>query len=279
MIPTLFLFLVASLNLHHISAFSLTLRSQNKSEVGREEWLVQNNQVDWKANSTAIVVVDMWNRHWCQSATTRVGELAIPMNETLSAARELGFHIVFAPSEVTSFYKTSNARQRTVSLQNFPLPGYFPKYKNLPAFPLSTNSDGGCDVNDNIGNPWTRQIATLTINEQVDYIISAENGTQELYNIVKSKNIKHLLYLGVHENMCIMNRPFGIEQMIGHGFPSHNIAIVRELVDVMYTPYDAPYVSHVHGVQLMTEYIEKFWVNSISMYDILTPWYNKKRKK
>ena len=44
-----------------------------------------NSVADWRENETAFVVVDMWDRHWCETATTRVAELAVPMNETLTA--------------------------------------------------------------------------------------------------------------------------------------------------------------------------------------------------
>lgn len=45
--------------------------------------------------------------------------------------------------------------------------------------------------------------------------------------------IKHLVYMGVHENMCIMGRPFAIEQMTRLGFVQDDIAVIKELVDVM----------------------------------------------
>jgi hypothetical protein len=51
------------------------------------------------------------------------------------------------------------------------------------------------------------------------------------------------------------------------------VAVVRELVDVMYTPKDTPYCSHAEGLRLHTEYIEKFWASSVSMYDVLVPSY------
>jgi nicotinamidase-related amidase len=85
------------------------------------------------------VIVDMWNVHWCHSATTRVGELAVPMNATLAAARAAGIHIIFAPSDVTSFYASSPARQRTLALPNATQPPSKPPHgPNPPAFPLGT---------------------------------------------------------------------------------------------------------------------------------------------
>lgn len=54
---------------------------------------------------TAVVVIDMWDRHWCKTFTARVGNLAPRMNRTLDACRKLGIQVVFAPSDVVDFYK------------------------------------------------------------------------------------------------------------------------------------------------------------------------------
>src|SRR4051812_49125722 len=37
-----------------------------------------------------VVVVDMWNWHWCKTAAARVGALVPRMDRVLDAARELG---------------------------------------------------------------------------------------------------------------------------------------------------------------------------------------------
>jgi hypothetical protein len=96
---------------------------------------------------------------------------------------------------------------------------------------------------------------------------------QELANVIAARSLKNLVYMGVHENMCIVDRPFAIKKVVGWGWGATNCAIVRELTDVMYTPKDPPYVSHSEGVQLQTEYIEKFLASSVSMYDFLVPEY------
>ena len=56
------------------------------------------------------------SRHWCPSATSRVAEVAVPMQEYLAAARSMGITIVWAPSDVTDFYNTTAARNNTLRL-------------------------------------------------------------------------------------------------------------------------------------------------------------------
>src|SRR6266536_5795399 len=56
------------------------------------------HQASWDPHKTAIIVVDMWDDHWCTGAAKRVSELAMPMNAMLKAARAKGVFIVHAPS-------------------------------------------------------------------------------------------------------------------------------------------------------------------------------------
>ena len=53
---------------------------------------------------TAVVVIDMWDRHWCETYTQRVANMVPRMNRTLMAARKLGMTVVHAPSDVLNSY-------------------------------------------------------------------------------------------------------------------------------------------------------------------------------
>ncbi len=65
-----------------------------------------------------------------------------------------------------------------------------------------------------------------------------------------------MLIMGVHTNMCILNRSFGIKALVQWGVDT---ALVRDLTDTMYNPALRPYVAHEEGTRLMVEHIEKFW--------------------
>ena len=58
--------------------------------------------------------------------------------------------------------------------------------------------------------PWTRQIDVLEIDEQRDFI--SDNGV-EIWNLMESRGIKNVMLMGVHTNMCVLGRPFGLRQM------------------------------------------------------------------
>src|SRR4051812_40689414 len=51
-----------------------------------------------------IVVVDMWNYHWCKTATMRVAALVPRMNAVLDVARDLGMTVMLCPSDVVDNY-------------------------------------------------------------------------------------------------------------------------------------------------------------------------------
>ena len=78
-------------------------------QVGREEWLVNHTVVDWKPHETAIIIVDMWNVHWCHSATTRVGEIATPMNHTLTAALAMSVTVMYCDASLGTLLKLHTA--------------------------------------------------------------------------------------------------------------------------------------------------------------------------
>jgi hypothetical protein len=85
------------------------------------------------------------------------------------------------------------------------------------------------------------------------------------FAFLQQRGIAHLLIAGVHTNMCILNRSFGIKQMVRWGV---DVALVRDLTDAMYNPAWSPYVSHEQGTQLVIEYIEKYWCPTLLSQDL-----------
>ena len=82
--------------------------------------------------------------------------------------------------------------------------------------------------------PHTRQPDAIAIDQDRD-VISADG--RELYRYVRHRGIAHVLELGVHTNMCILNRTFSIKPMVRWGV---EIALVRDLTDAMYNPARPP---------------------------------------
>ena len=71
---------------------------------------------------SALIVCDMWDKHWCSGANVRVAALVKKLEPVLETARRKGMIIVHAPSETMSFYANAPQRQRMLSLPAFTPP-------------------------------------------------------------------------------------------------------------------------------------------------------------
>jgi hypothetical protein len=125
------------------------------------------------------------------------------------------------------------------------------------------DADGGCDCAPPCPNrkAWTRQHPGLAI-ARADGI--SDNG-EEIYRLFASRGIKHVVLMGVHTNMCVLGRSFGIRQMTRLGF---DVVLARDLTDAMYNPRSRPFVSHARGTELVVEHVERHWCPTILGEDL-----------
>ena len=241
-------------------ALQLTTLRQVPKTTGRNGWRVVEEEVVWQPSETAIIIVDMWNKHWSWGATERVDIMAPRMNAVINTARNQGIQIIHAPSDTMDFYDGHPARNWVLDVPHVEMPD--PIEHPDPPQPVDS-SDGGSDTGEENGyKAWHRQHPAIEIQDG-DAI--SDNG-QEVYNVLMQKGIKNLLYMGVHTNMCVLGRSFAIKAMVQSG--QFNVALVRDLTDAMYNPFKPPYVSHEEGTQLIIAYIEKFWCPTITSDDL-----------
>ena len=214
---------------------------------------------EFPCSETAILLCDVWNKHWCTGATNRVNEMAPIMNSVIKVARENGVQIIHAPSDTLDFYADTPYRRRILEVPKVEPPE--PLDIQDPPLPID-DSDGGCDTGaERQHKAWESQHPAIEITG--DDVIS-DNG-QEVYSYMQSRGIKNLIIMGVHTNMCVLGRSFGIRQMTRWGV---QCVLVRDLTDAMYNPEKAPYVSHKRGTEMVIEHIEKYWCPSILSTDI-----------
>lgn len=250
---------------------SMELEPGTEKEAGKYRPAAKT--VHWAPEKTALVICDMWDRHWCKGAEERVGEMAPAMNSLVETARELGVQIIHAPSTCVDFYKDTPQRKRAIEAAYVKAPvelatkerwgtaWCWPQDEREPAMPID-DSDMGCDCKEKckIVPPWTRQIKTLDIREQ-DAI--TDNG-QEIYNLLAEGGIDNVILMGVHLNMCVLGRPFAIRQMVNVG---KNVLLIRDMTDTMYNSEKKPFVNHFRGTDLVVEHVEKYWCPSIESTD------------
>jgi len=213
------------------------------------------------ADRVAIIICDMWDRHWSRGAAERVDAMAPRMDRVVRATREIGVHIVHAPSDTLDFYADTPARARAQAA-----PVVAPSTElaiEAPPLPIDDSDEGSDTGETETVWVWTRQHPAIEIDHDVDAI--TDSG-REVYNLLQLWQSERVLLMGVHTNMCILNRSFGIKQMVRWGVP---IALVKDLTDTMYNPARSPYVDHNEGTRLVIGYIERFWCPTILSNDLL----------
>ncbi|MEC8932261.1 MAG: hypothetical protein VYB08_12630, partial [Candidatus Latescibacterota bacterium] len=268
-----------------MGTLQFTLRRQRliTDEDGYTVWRVNDDPELWPAAETALLLCDVWDSHWCRGARERLDDLIPQMNATVNAARDAGIQIVHAPSGTMEFYADHPARKRVldnalVDLPDETLPPpakdsgslvgamYAPSGTVVdydPPLPIDA-SDHGSDTGETEPGPkWARQHAGIDIDGERDLI--SDDGHQ-VYSCLLERQISGMLILGVHTNMCVLHRTFGIKQMTKWGM---EMVLIRDLTDTMYSPARPPYVGHEGGTQLVIYYIEKFWCPTALSSDIL----------
>ena len=243
---------------------TLSLRARRRNPEVSEETL------RWDVAQTAIIICDMWDAHTCSLSAQRVAALAPRMNQVVSAARSLGVMIVHSPSDTMKFYEGTPWRER---MRRAPrAESSTPILARCAREPLEErnfpidDSGGGCDdpvprAESGPPYPWTREHPAIDV---IGFDGVSENG-QEIYNFFRQEGITNVVLMGVHTNICILNRSFGIRQMTRLGF---HVVLARDLTDAMYDPRTRPFVSHARGTELVIEHIEARWCPSILSEDL-----------
>ncbi len=244
--------------------FNLRLQSR-APQTERLQW--EDVRVD--PHKTAVVVIDMWDRHWCKTYTERVAGLVPRMNATLDAARKLGLQVVWAPSDVVDFYRDEPQRKAMVAVPNHPEPALVAF--SPPQVPQGDYCECGPDQPCKSRKVWSRQHAGLVI--AANDLIADCNQGRELLNLCQERGINTLIYLGVASNMCVCYRSMGMIAMRAHGLRT---IFVRDLVEsIMANGFDParkvpdPNFTPAKGSALVQRFLEQHVAPSIESHQLL----------
>lgn len=213
------------------------------------------------AEQTAVIICDMWDRHWCRGASARVNEMAPEMDKVVRALRDRGCLIAHAPSGTMPFYRQHPARIRTLQLaEDQKLTVSSAGLKQLaaePSIPVDPNRIE-CDcgqIKCRQHEPWQRQINAIHIADQ-DLI---GEGSELLKAFIRL-SVRDVLVMGVHTNICVVGRDFGIRSLIRHGFRP---LLVRDLTDCMAPHDEFPFVSHFDALDYVIYHIETYLCGTV----------------
>ena len=247
-----------------MTRFSLDVRWREASSgrTGASDPAVR--AVEWHPDMAAVILCDMWDAHHCVSAANRVARMAPRMNEVIAAIRKQGALIIHAPSGCMDFYRASPGRRRALEAPHALAPvefdwnGWNPERESPLPPGMADPGPCSCDAPEPCCEarpscPWTRQIAAIEVAGE-DAI--SDDG-QEVFNMLEQRAIDDVVIMGVHTNLCVLGRPFGIRQLVHAG---KRPLLCRDLTDSFHR---LP-IGHDPGTDLVIEHIERHWCPSIT---------------
>ena len=247
----------------------LNVRERREEPKGSGKFKVVERTLDWEVGETAIIVCDMWDDHHCKMAAQRIGVMVPRMNAVLTAARDRGVTVIFAPSETMNIYAGSPQRRRMEQAKPTKPPVPIEKrcLRNPASEPATLPVDTDLDCDDCELGPVVRRHTRQHPGLDITGFDGVSDNGEEVYNYFAQEGIKNVVLMGVHTNYCILNRSFGIRQMLKLG---KNVVLARDLTDALYDPRQPPHVSHARGTEIVIEHIETYLCPSVLSAD-LTP--------
>lgn len=214
---------------------------------------------------SAVIVCDMWDAHHCVSAARRVAEMAPRLNETAAGLRARGALIIHAPGDCMEVYRDTPARLRAVNAPHAeaPVPFAWNGWERDPQarLPATLTDPGPCSCDGTAPPcsdgkppyPWTRQVASIEI-AQGDAV--SDDG-QEIYNLLEARGIADVIVMGVHTNVCVLARWYGIRQLV---FLGKKPVLCRDLTDSFHRDPRG----HAWGTEQVIGHIERHWCPTIT---------------
>lgn len=234
---------------------------RSRSTEGTDQVMVHSA---WAPASAAVVICDMWDTHHCVSAAARAEDMAPRMNELVSHLRAAGGLIVHAPAGCMDFYRDTPARLRAMQAPRVepPVSVDWQDWNEAREAPLPPSLVGptpcSCEATGPCGAggppwPWTRQTAAIHISAED----AVTDDGQELYSLLQHRGIEDVIVMGVHTNLCVLGRPYGIRQLTYLG---KRPLLCRDLTDSFHRDLRG----HFWGTRQIVAHIERHWCPTVT---------------
>lgn len=209
-----------------------------------------------------VIAVDVWNFHWCKTATMRVDAIVPRINKALTAARDLGMTVMLCPSDVVDNYVGYPQRERIFTLPKTPVP--LVEKVTCPPVPDA----GGCACHRErcaVNYGWDGMHPDLQIGE-MDLMPDTQ---EEVYAICQQNGLTHLIYVGFHTQVCLLGKPMGLRAMKSAGL---HCVLARDMTDA-HPGYDPArqFTPDLNTAQVV-EHFEKHLAPTIDLQEELTRW-------
>lgn len=242
---------IATLGLNTAKAADMQLTLQTR-DPATGKIVLANENVDPKR--VGVIAVDVWNFHWCKTATMRVDAIVPRMNKALEGARALGMTVMLCPSDVVDNYVGYPQRAVIFTLPKVSVPAV----TNVTCPPAP--DPGGCACGRErcaVNYGWDGMHPGLRIGEE-DLMPDTQ---AEVYAICQQRGLTHLIYVGFHTQVCLLGKPMGLKAMKSAGL---RCVLARDMTDA-HPGYDpARNFTPDLNTEQVVEHFEKFLAPSIS---------------
>ena len=230
------------------------------------DWTEENTDyatLDWELplQQTALVLVDVWDRHYLKDTAARseaiIGDRLKPL---IDACRDSGLQVIHAPSPRQA-RTHPNWRQGREDARQTPID------KNWPpaAFRQKT---GPYAQYQRPPEPRAGELADLRSQIRIHPKL-APTGEEavvatgsELHELCKERGILFLLYAGFNTNACILTRDYGTMAMSRRGY---EVIVVRDCTTGMESCRTKPTLAQTEGAILFLEMFGMYSVTSVEI--------------
>ncbi len=285
--------------------FSLPITLRTRRLTKKNEWIIATETQNINPQKAAIIICDLWNKHWCKAAAECTYTLAKSTNNILEKIRPFGFKIIHAASDSTNYYRNWPQRKAFLTILK---DNKSSKYQ-LPIMATGTCACGCCvgeairsacdcyttseTASCSCGCCCTEETAWCALHHPAcsllpkdpscpcaiektkhlgenklvkiktgDFI--SENG-DEIYNFIKKLEIEYVFILGIHLNLCVWGRSFGIKPMLNRGI---KMVLVRDLTAIFPNPDLLDYLTSEQQTEVFVAWLEKYWCPTIESIDL-----------
>lgn len=242
---------------------SLALRTRTVAADGvdQPETVIRS---DWDSSLSAVIICDMWDAHHCLSAARRAEELASRMSAVIRGLRDQGALVIHAPADCVDFYRDTPARQRALNApyaeSPAPMGWNFWEPDERAALPASLVELGPCSCESVVPccspeppRPRTRQTPLIDISPED----AVSDDGQEVFNLLEQRGIEDVVVMGVHTNICVLSRWYGIRQLVYWG---KRPVLCRDLTDTFHRDPRG----HFWGTEQIVAHIERRWCPTVT---------------
>ena len=207
-----------------------------------------------------VIAVDVWNFHWCKTATMRVDAFVPRMNKALDAARSMGMTVMLCPSDVVDNYVGYPQRETVLAMTKLPVPTVV----NVTCPPVPDAGGCACGRERCAGNyGWDGMHPALRIGD-ADLMPDTQ---AEVYTICQQGGLTHLIYVGFHTQVCLLGKPMGLKAMKSAGL---RCVLARDMTDA-HPGYDpARNFTPDLNTEQVVEHFEKHLAPTIHFQEELT---------